>query len=194
VSRASRWLIGEWQWPYAAAFAACFLLALVPVVWSEGGIAATLIYVQLPIYMLHQLEEHHDDAFRRYVNDRLAGGREALTRGATFAINLLGVWVLDLAAILLAYYVDPGLGLIAVYLAGVNAVVHLLVAATRREYNPGLATAVALFVPLTIWATLEINARYEVSTGTNLLALGVALLGHLLIVVTLRVRLARSAD
>jgi Protein of unknown function with HXXEE motif len=193
VSRASRWLVGEWQWPYATAFAACFLLALVPVVWSEGGVAAMLIYVQLPVYMVHQLEEHHADAFRRYVNDRLASGREALTRGATFAINLLGVWVLDIAAILLAYYVDPGLGLIAVYLAGVNAVVHLLVAAARREYNPGLATATALFVPLTIWAALEINDRYDVSTGINLLALGVALLGHLLIVVTLRVHLARSA-
>jgi hypothetical protein len=108
------WLVDEWQWPYAAAFAACFLLCLVPIVWSEGGAAAMLIYVQLPVYMLHQLEEHAGDRFRLYVNERLAGDRAALGRGATFAINLLGVWVLALASILLAYYVDPGLGLIGI--------------------------------------------------------------------------------
>ena len=33
------WLVDEWQWPYATAFAACFLLALVPIVWSEAGVA-----------------------------------------------------------------------------------------------------------------------------------------------------------
>ena len=188
------WLVDEWQWPYATAFAACFLLALVPIVWSEAGVAAMLIYVQLPAYMLHQLEEHRGDRFRRYVNERLAAGRSALGRGATFAINLLGVWVLILASILLAYYVEPGLGLIAVYLTGVNAVVHMLVAAGRREYNPGLVTAVVMFVPLTVWSAIEVNSRYDVSTGVNLLALGVALLGHIAIVAAIAVHLSRTSN
>jgi hypothetical protein len=187
------WLVDRWEWPYAAAFAACFLLALVPVVWSEAGVAAMLIYVQLPIYMLHQLEEHGGDRFRRYVNEILASGREALSRGATFAVNLLGVWVLIIASILLAYYVDPGLGLIGVYLTGVNAVVHLLVAAARREYNPGLLSAAAVFVPLTVWSAIEINDRYDVSAGINLLALGVAILGHLVIVAAIGLHLKRTS-
>ncbi len=187
------WLVADWQWPYAAAFAACFLLCLVPIVWSEGGVAAMLIYVQLPVYMLHQLEEHAGDRFRLYVNDRLEAGRTALGRGATFAINLLGVWVLILASILLAYYVDPALGLIGVYLTGVNALVHILVALGRREYNPGIYTAIGLFVPLTIWAAIEINDRYDVSTGLNLLALGIALLGHLVIVAGIGIHLKRAA-
>ncbi len=106
---------------------------------------------------------------------------------------MLGVCVLILASILLAYYVDPRLGLIAVYLTGVNALVHLLVAASRREYNPRLITTIALFVPLTIWAAIEINDRYDVSTGINLLAVGVALLGHLAIVAAIAAHLARSS-
>jgi hypothetical protein len=192
MAKPATWLVQDWQWPYATAFAACFLLALLPVVWSEAGVAGMLIYAQLPVYMLHQLEEHAGDRFRLYVNQRLAGGREALGRSATFLINLLGVWALIVAAILLAYYVEPGLGLIAVYLTGVNAVVHLLVALRRREYNPGLATAVALFVPLTIWAALEVNDRYDVSAGTNL-ALGVSLAAHLAIVAAIGAHLARDA-
>jgi hypothetical protein len=151
-----------------------------------------LIYVQLPAYMLHELEEHRGDRFRLYVNERMLAGRPGLGRGATFAINLLGVWVLILASILLAYYVDPGLGLIGVYLTGVNAVVHVLVAAVRREYNPGLATAAAVFVPLTIWSAIAINDHYDVSTATNLLALGVAILGHVLIVAAIGIHLARA--
>jgi hypothetical protein len=88
VRVASRWLVEDWQWPYAAAFAACFLLALLPIVWSEAGVAGMLIYAQLPFYMLHQLEEHAGDRFRLYVNQRLADGREALGRRATFLVNL----------------------------------------------------------------------------------------------------------
>lgn len=152
--------------------------------------AAMLIYAQLPAYLLHQLEEHGDDRFRRYVNERLAGGREALTPGLTFAINLLAVWVLILAAILLAYYVNPALGLVAVYLTGVNAVVHLLMALRRREYNPGLITATALFAPLAVWAATELNRTFEVSAGVQLLALGVAVAGHLAIVAGVALRLA----
>jgi uncharacterized protein with HXXEE motif len=190
--RGYAWLVTDWQWPYAAAFAACFLLAFVPIVWSEGGVAAMLIYVQLPVYMAHQLEEHAGDRFRLYVNDRLAGGRAALGRGATFAVNLLGVWVLIIAAIMLAYYVDAGLGLIGVYLTGVNAVVHILVALRRREYNPGLITAVAVFVPLTVWAAIEVNDRYDVPTGTDLLALAIAVLGHVAIVAAIGFHLAKT--
>jgi hypothetical protein len=165
----------------------------VPIVWSEGGVAAMLIYVQLPVYMVHQLEEHAGDRFRLYANERLAAGRAVLGRGAVFAINPLGVWVLIVASILLAHYVDPGLGLIGIYLTGVNAIVHIVVALGRREYNPGPATAMAVFAPLTIWSAIEVNDRYDVSTGTNLLALGIAVLGHVAIVAAIGVHLRRTA-
>lgn len=161
-------------------------------VWSAEGLALALVFAQLPVYMLHQLEEHGQDRFRRYVNERLAGGREALTPVATFAINLLAVWALFLAAFLLAFYVDPALGLIAVYTTAVNALVHLLVAARRREYNPGLATAVAVFAPLSVWAAIEVNSRYEVGAGMQALALGAAVAGHLAIVAIVAVRLRRG--
>jgi hypothetical protein len=71
----------------------------------------------------------------------------------------------------------------------VNAVVHLLAAAVGRAYNPGLITAVALFVPLTIWAALEVGSSYDVSSGVQLLALGVAIGGHLAIIALVAVRL-----
>lgn len=183
------WLVGGWQWPYAAAFAACFLLALLPIAWSELGVAAMLVYAQLPAYLLHQLEEHRGDCFRVYVNRLLGGG---VGRGPIFAVNLLAVWALILAAFYLAYYVNPAWGLVAVYLTGFNALTHVAVALRRREYNPGLATALALFGPLSVWGAIEVNSAYAVSTAVQLGAIGVAIGGHLAIIAFLLG--ARRAD
>lgn len=186
-----RWLVGEWQWPKAGAFAAVFLLALAPMVWSEMGAAAGLVFLQLPAYMLHQLEEHGHDRFRTYVNDELAGGREALTPGGTFAINLFAVWVLFLVSFALAAWVDPALGLIAVCTTGVNAVVHVLAAVARRGYNPGLLTAVTVFVPLTVISLIEVASAYEPPGWAWAVGIGVAVAGHLAIVAAIGSRVAR---
>ena len=101
--RVMRWLVQEWHWPAASLFAACLLLLLAPAWLSVAGPALTLVYLQLPVYMLHQWEEHTGDRFRQYINQRLAGGREALTPTATFWINVIGVWAVDLDKIVRRY-------------------------------------------------------------------------------------------
>src|ERR1700752_1749075 len=111
-TRTVGWLVTDWQWSYAGTLPASFLLAILPVVWSAArGVAGALIFVQLPVSLLHQLEEHGDDRFRRFVNARIGGGRELLSPGLTFGINLIGGWILFAAAFLLPYYVAPGRGL-----------------------------------------------------------------------------------
>ena len=152
------WLVGGWHWPTASLFTAGFLLLLAPAWFSVMGLALTLVYLQLPVYMLHQWEEHRGDRFRAYINRVIGGGREALTPTATFWINALGVWAVDLAALYLAGFVDLALGLVAVYLPLVNAVGHLGPAVARREYNPGLWTSAALFLPLGGWGLYEVAA------------------------------------
>jgi hypothetical protein len=63
----TRWLIGQWQWPFAALFAAVTLLLLIPVGAQAAGTALALILMQLPLYMIHQWEEHTGDRFRKYL-------------------------------------------------------------------------------------------------------------------------------
>jgi len=58
------------------------------------------------------------------VNDLLAGGREVLSTPAVVVINVVGVWVVILLALYLARFVGLGLGLIAIYLTLLNALVH----------------------------------------------------------------------
>src|SRR5208282_2200477 len=99
-------------------------------------------WVQLPLYMIHQYEEHDADRFRRFVNQHIAGGREALTLADVFVINVPGVWGVIAASCYLAWVVRPGLALIAIYLTLVNAGAHVGALVALRRYNPGLITAI----------------------------------------------------
>ena len=180
-SRIMDWLVTRWQWPAACLFAAFLLLVLLPAWYSVAGLALAAVYIQLPMYLLHQGEEHLGDRFRHFVNEEVFGGREALTPTATFWINALGVWGLDLVALYLAVFVRPGLGLMAVYLALLNSLGHLLPGIARRKYNPGLYTSLVLFIPLgcASWYVLE---QAGASSLDHLIGIAVALGVHLAII------------
>src|SRR5262249_53521145 len=150
------WLVGKWQWPYASLFTAGFLTVLAPIVFRYAGISIGLIYLQLPIYMLHQYEEHAGDRFRLWVNNLIGHGRDVLTPIATFWINSLLVWLLDVVALYLACFVDLSLGLIAIYLPMLNAVGHCVPALLKKQYNPGLLTSLFLFLPVGIFSTFVV--------------------------------------
>jgi len=185
------WLIDRWQWPAATLFAAGFLALLLPLVTADSGVVIALVYAQLPAYMLHQFEEHHDDRFCNYVNALLAGGAQALSPRAAFVINSVFVWGVDLVSLYLARFVSIGLGLIAVDLALVNAALHLTMAAIRREYNPGVWTALFVFLPLGGWAYWTLVAR-GATFGEGVLAFAIAVAIHIGIVVHVRRRIAQG--
>ncbi len=188
--RAFDWLVGKWQWPYAALFTACFLGLLSPLVFHFAGIPLGLIYLQLPIYMLHQYEEHAGDRFRLWVNAMIGHGRDVLTPLAIFWINSLLVWVLDLVALYLACFVDLSLGLIAIYLPVVNAFGHIVPAVVKRQYNPGLLTSVLLFAPVGVWSIFLVSRAAGSNLQAHLLALGVAITVHGVIIAHVRRRIS----
>lgn len=182
--RALAWLVPEW--PGAALLAAAFVAALLPLWWLFAGPLLGLTLAQLLIYLIHQGEEHIGDRFRRYVNQEVAGGRDALSPQAVFWINALGVWALDLLALWLAAVLDPGYGLIAAYLTVVNALSHIVAGAVKRGYNPGLITSVILFLPVGGWAIAAIGAAWPY----HLLALLIAIMVHVAIIAHVRRRIA----
>ena len=80
------------NWMYAGFVAGLFLLAVTPIFAGALSLPLLLIYLQLPIYMIHQLEEHNHDRFRLWANEVIGGGLEALTPPAVVFINVVGVW------------------------------------------------------------------------------------------------------
>ena len=188
-----RWLVDEWQWPCAGALVAVFLLALLPLWWDATDTALALVYAALPLYMLHQLEEHAGDRFRHAINAKFAGGREALTRPATFWINAGGVWIVDVIALWLAYHAELAIGLLPIYLMGVNALTHIAAAVADRAYNPGLWTAIGVFLPVSIWGAIEIGDAAGAGVGWQLIGLAFALAVHAAIMGYIRGRVGPRA-
>lgn len=188
--RALDWLVTRWQWPYAALFTAGFLGVLAPFVFRYAGFPLGLIYLQLPIYMLHQHEEHAGDRFRLWVNEMIGHGREVLTPIATFWINSLLVWLLDIVALYLACFVDLSLGLIAIYLPMLNACGHIVPAVIKKQYNPGLITSIVLFLPVGVFSTIVVSRAAGCDLQEHLLALAVAVAVHATIIVHVRRRMA----
>lgn len=188
--RTMNWLVAKWQWPYAALFTSSFLVVLAPFVFYFAGVALGLIYLQLPIYMLHQYEEHAGDRFRLWVNNMIGGGREVLTPIATFWINSLLVWGLDLIALYLACFVDLSLGMMAMYLPMLNAFGHIVPSIVKKQYNPGLITSICLFLPVGIFSTVLVSRAAGAELRDHLFAFGVALAVHATIIVHVRRRIA----
>jgi hypothetical protein len=175
------------NWVYGGFLAALMLLALTPVLARDWSLGLLLIWLQLPIYMLHQYEEHDDDRFRRFENNIIGDGKEVLSHFAVFVINIAGVWGVDALAFWLAR-VHLGLGLIAVYLSLVNSVGHCVQAVALRRYNPGLVTSILLFIPLGIATLAVLAGTGEVTPTDHVIGLAVALVIHIGIILLVVIR------
>jgi hypothetical protein len=168
------------NWVYGGFLAGLLLLALTPVLARGWPLALTLTFLALPIYMLHQYEEHDADRFHRLVTRVFGKGRDVLPSGAIFIINIPVVWGVNAASFALATD-DLGWGLIALYTLIANAVVHLVQAVVMRGYNPGLVTAIVLFLPLGIFGSFEVMRTTPVSGMQQVIALLVAIGAHVAI-------------
>lgn len=186
---AREWFSANWQ--YAGLVAALFLMALAPLLAGAWGLTLLVIYLHLPAYMVHQVEEHAGDRFRRVVNTQIGHGRDVLTTGAIVVINVGLVWIVFLVALYLARFVDLGLGLIPVYLVLVNAAIHVLAAVKQRAYNPGLVTSLILFLPFGIWAMTVVAPHATLVDHAIALVLAVA--GHAAIVAVILSRVRSPA-
>jgi len=168
------------NWVYGGFLAGVLLLALTPVLARDWPLALTLVFLALPVYMLHQYEEHDADRFHHKINDLFGRGQDVLPSGAIFVINIPVVWGVNAASFTLAT-IDLGWALIALYTLIANAVVHIVQAGVARAYNPGLVTAIVLFLPLGIFGSLEVMRATPVSQMQQVIALLVAIGAHIAI-------------
>ena len=167
----AQWLLHNWA--RAGLVVAVVLLALAPLIERMGNHTTLLVYLWLPIYMLHQYEEHSSGKLLAFYETRMPGIAPALTERKLLIVNLGAVWLLFLMAIYAARFGYLGLALYVPYLSVINAVMHVGQLIALRSYNPGLWTAVLLFFPggvYTIYALSSAGATYS----SNLLGFGLA--------------------
>jgi hypothetical protein len=128
------------------------------IVWLAW--AATLAY------LLHQFEEHGVDAqgapyaFRGSLCATLGFPDAAacpIPLAFITAVNISAVWIAGPASALLGR-IWPAIALSFFSVPFVNAFAHIGPAIAHRAYNPGLLTAVVLFLPLSLW-TFRVAVR-----------------------------------
>ena len=114
----------------------------------------------LPIYMIHQFEEHGIDlfgqrfAFQSYFCNVIGFHGELLNCPVTpefiIAVNVGTVWILGTFSWLFGAK-HPFLGASMAALLFVNGWIHFGSTLYHLNYNPGVATSVLLFLPVSIW-------------------------------------------
>ncbi len=170
-------------WVYGGVLAAILFLLLSPLIIQSWSPALAATFFCLPAYMLHQYEEHDNDRFRAFVNRLLGRGREVLTPAAVFLINILGVWGGLAAALWLTARVHAGFAMIAAYLLLLNAVIHIVQGAAMRSYNPGLVTAIVLFLPVGGWCFYTLQRTGSGTLPMHIIGAASAIAIHLAIAI-----------
>src|ERR1039457_2011248 len=77
------------NWVYGGFLAGLLLLLLTPVLVHSWPVSLVTTFLCLPVYMVHQYEEHDNDRFRLFVNQKIGKRRVGLSPLAVFVINVL---------------------------------------------------------------------------------------------------------
>jgi hypothetical protein len=179
------------NWAKASLPVGILLLLLSPFVCRGVGTEAFLVYLLLPVYMIHQYEEHSKGEFKSFVNRMTGEGAEVLGDRAIFWINMLAVWFLGLAALYLTVYINPMFAFLAGYLTAINGLAHVVMGAVLRRYNPGFWTSLFLFLPLGVYTIYTTSVENGAGFAQHGLAVLVTILVHGAIVITVRRRVSR---
>jgi hypothetical protein len=135
----------------------------------------------LVLYLAHQVEEHlWPGGFRQFTNAhifRSSSDDWPVSVGGVTLVNVGFVWLPLALAILW-----PGplrwVGLAWIGLTLVSAITHIVASLRFRAYNPGLVTAILLFLPFTIWALATEVANGLLSGGEVALIILLGVLLH----------------
>jgi hypothetical protein len=173
-------LIANWQRlaPVLAVIGAVLWL-----IFFRGTPAAeqAMFAALLVLYMVHQVEEHlWPGGFRQFTNAHIfRSGDEnwPVSMGGVALVNVGFVWV-PLALAVLFPRPLRWVGLAWIGLTLVNALTHIVASLRFRVYNPGLVTAVLLFLPFAIWALGTEAANGLLSGGEVALILVLGVLLH----------------
>lgn len=181
-------------WPYVG-LVICVFVTIIAFYESRGGRYVRLMAkLALPAYTLHQFEEHGIDilgqkyAFQKHFCNVFGYAPTSCPCDDLFilAVNVGAVWIF--CGICFIFWSKSRLLAASYGVILVNAAIHIAWAVAQRAYNPGLLTAVTLFVPLSTWMLFQLYTRRCVSTRDIAEAVLIGLLVHAWLVVTLKLR------
>lgn len=179
------WLLKNWG--KVCLFTAVFLTIPLLAFCQRIDLLLLFIWLQTPLYMLHQFEEHGAGGFKRFVNTQVfkAGDREVLTDRKIFWINIPIIWVLfPLFSILSA--INPVLGLWIPVFSVFNALSHIIMTVVKRKIAPGFFVSLFLNIPAGAFTIYLFYVQGLVNTLAILLSIAVTIVLHVIVLAVMR--------
>ena len=180
----NNWLYKNWA--KLCIILSIILAIIILLVVKTNNILLFLIWIQIPIYLLHQFEEHSwPGGFKNFVNKEIFNvevGEYPLNDINIFWINVPIIWVLMPIFASLSY-VNLFFGLWIPYFAVFNSLTHVIGAVVKHKYNPGLFVSVVLGIPVAIYTLWLFYNLVNVPLIITLLSILAVLLLHIAIIV-----------
>ena len=170
------------NWTHFCVPLAIFLIILSPLIYSNLGLIFFLLFLSLPLYMIHQFEEHRNDNYKTYLNNHFGKGRQVLSDNDLFTINVIIIWGILIIVFYLQFLTTKPYGLIIIYLMLVNGITHIISALKQKVLSSGFWTALFLFIPYSIITLYIFITDVRPSILFQLLGIAVVLVIHWLII------------
>ncbi|MBI5458213.1 HXXEE domain-containing protein [Methanobacterium sp.] len=175
------WLYKNWA-KLSVLFAIVLTVFIVIFIKLEN-IVLFLIWIQIPIYLLHQFEEHAWNGFQNYINKKVFKVHEGnfpLNEKNIFWINIPIIWILmpifaGLSSINIMF------GLWIPYFAVFNSLSHVIFSIRNREYNPGLIISLILGIPVGTYTLIVFYSYIAVPAVISIISIFFVLLLHIII-------------
>lgn len=192
-------------WPYMGLGAALLLALLLStdILRSDRSVSrwqdlVWLAWAGTLAYLLHQFEEHGIDAegahyaFRGFMCATL-GFPEAKTCPVPLSyitsVNIAAVWLAGPAAALLGRR-WPALALSYFSIPFINFLGHTVPYLINGTYNPGVLTAILVFLPLSLWAFRVALVRYQLGWSTVLATVFAGVILHAILLLSVKAYIA----
>lgn len=180
------WLYKNWS--KVSLVGAAVLTLLIFIFIKPSNTLLFLIWIQIPIYFLHQFEEHSRNGFKKYVNKavfKVSDGDYPLNDKNIFWINIPIIWILmPLFAILSG--INPLIGLWIPFFGVINSMSHVIFSVVNKQYNPGIIVSLVLGIPVGVYALIIFYSNLNISYLITVLALGFAIILHLIVLFYIR--------
>ncbi len=147
-----KWLIENWS--KSTPFLAIYLLIVLSCYVMRDNFSLFLIWIQTPIYFLHQFEEYIlPGGFLEFFNTKVLGSKKKdypLNNKIAFWINFPIIFIAFPLSAILSGYINLSIGIWTAYFSIINALSHIGMF-FKYKYNPGFIVSLFLNVPVGIF-------------------------------------------
>lgn len=148
-----KWFIKNWF--NSTIFLAVYLTILLVLFVMKENFALFLIWIQLPVYFIHEFEEYIlPGGFTKFFNTKMLGspkGDWPLTDTVSFWINGSVIFFAFPLSGVLATVFGLSFGIWCAYFSFINAFGHVVMTIRFKKYNPGFLVSLLLNIPVAVY-------------------------------------------